>query len=47
MNTVAVLMLLRGGRHRREEASVYIGVGTVVLVLLVVILFMAFRGRRT
>ena len=47
MNTAPVLMLLRSGSHRRKETPMYIGIGTLVLIVLIVLLFMIFSGRRT
>jgi hypothetical protein len=33
--------------YRREEAHMYIGLGTIVLILVVVLLLRMFSGRRT
>ena len=34
-----------GHVQRPQEANVYIGIGTLVLILLIVLLVMALRGR--
>ncbi len=46
MYAAPVLVQLRRGSHRRKETPVYIGLGTLVLIVVVVLLFWMFSGRR-
>lgn len=46
MNAAPVLVLLQRGSRRRKETPMYIGLGTVVLIIVVVLLIRMFSGRR-
>jgi hypothetical protein len=34
------------GRHKERDRIMYIGIGTVVVILALIIIFMLLRGRR-